>query len=53
MADGLTGLDEYGAPVLLGDAPADPATGLHVAHAAVCSTDLVRAAYAGGRAVTP
>ncbi|GGN36607.1 CoA transferase [Streptomyces fuscichromogenes] len=37
VAGGLTGLDEHGSPVFLGDALADPVTGLYAAHAAVRS----------------
>ncbi|MER7180546.1 CoA transferase [Streptomyces hyaluromycini] len=39
VAGGLTGRDEHGAPVFLGDALADPVTGLYAAHAAVRSLE--------------
>ncbi|MEU9450387.1 CoA transferase [Streptomyces sp. NPDC048277] len=37
VAAGLTGRDAYGDPVFLGDALADPVTGLYAAHAVACS----------------
>ncbi|MEV6483806.1 CoA transferase [Streptomyces sp. NPDC051576] len=37
VAGGLTGVDGNGAPVFLGDALADPVTGVFAAHAVACS----------------